>query len=211
MIVVGNFEIAFVHVIKTGGTSVTNALSRSFAGNTRTARTLPGFADWFLGIPLDERNGIQNPDHAPARFVRSYAGKELWDAAATLACVRNPWDLLYSSYRYILGRHDHRLYEKVSRQSFDEFIEFELGSRTYTQWDWISDDNALAVKHVLRFESLRADYAQLAESIGIPEPDLPHLNRSERLVDYRSAYTTRGIEQVASRFDADIQRFGYKF
>jgi hypothetical protein len=210
MIVVGDFEIAFVHIIKTGGTSITDALTTSFGNRARTAPMLPGFRELFLKIPSADRNGIQNPGHAPAKILRQYAGPSAWDACQTVTSVRNPWDLIYSLYRFIGAHPKHPQFEIVKDLTFDQFIEFEFGRRVFSQWDWISENNELLVKHVLRFESLANDYRQLAQCLGISVKELPHLNKSDR-GGYRLAYSQRGMEQVARRFKVDIERFGYSF
>ena len=76
------------------------------------------------------------------------------------------------------------------------------------QWYWLSDDSgACMVDFIGRFESLPADFASLARILGV-RGALPHLKRSETppRADY---YDAESQEIVARYFSTDIEKFGY--
>jgi len=78
------------------------------------------------------------------------------------------------------------------------------------QRDWmIDDDDRVAVSRVLRFESLGEDFDSLAREIG-RDVKLPRLKVSNRR-SYHDYYdeTTAGV--VADVFAPDLEMFGYEF
>jgi chondroitin 4-sulfotransferase 11 len=78
------------------------------------------------------------------------------------------------------------------------------------QNDWICDEGGtLLVDFVGRFERLADDFAEVCRRVG-RRAELPHLKRSAGR-DYRSLYTDETAGIVAQRFAADVERFGYAF
>lgn len=106
--------------------------------------------------------------------------------------------------------------------TFDDFVRLPRDhpggafARLHTdQIDYLSADpgspSALLVDHVLRFESLPADFAALADRLGFPGR-LPHVNASRRSPHhYRDSYTPTTRDAVARRFARDCEQFGYAF
>lgn len=78
------------------------------------------------------------------------------------------------------------------------------------QLDYLGDGDRVVVDRVLRFETLDADFAELARAIGFPGR-LPHVNRSSRASSHHAYYddATRAI--TAARFQRDLERFAYAF
>ena len=64
--------------------------------------------------------------------------------------------------------------------------------------------------HFIRLEHLEEDLVPLQAHLGF-DLDLPHVNRSDRRADYRSAYTEASRARVAQICAKDIARFGYRF
>lgn len=78
------------------------------------------------------------------------------------------------------------------------------------QMDWLTDARGqMRVRFVGRFESLRSDFAHVCEQLGI-RAELPHLKSSER-GDYRRYYDDESAAVVARWFAKDIAAFGYQF
>lgn len=78
--------------------------------------------------------------------------------------------------------------------------------------DWLVDANGnLAVKHVLRTETVQRDLVALRDRyklhITIPEKPVNVSSKS----DYRSFYRSADIEQISHRHAADIGLFEYRF
>ncbi|WP_168028782.1 sulfotransferase family 2 domain-containing protein [Falsiroseomonas selenitidurans] len=193
----------FVHIQKTGGTSVTAA----------------------FGQPINA------PDkHHRADQLRERLGAAVWDSYFTFAFVRNPWDRLVSWWsmidamrprldsgaplnafsRYVLR--SARSFEEFLLHATEEIVE-EGGAKSITrcQTDYLVDSQGrLLVDFVGRFETLEADFSRIAARLPQPPAPLRHMNRSRRS-DYRQYYTPRLADLVAARFSKDIERFGYRF
>lgn len=104
--------------------------------------------------------------------------------------------------------------------NFDEFIErctdevFDRGSRksfAFNQIDYISGpDGSIAVDFVGSFETLAADFAVVAERLGLDGASLPKRNVSPHR-HYSTWYSDKTRTIVAERFARDIAAFDYTF
>ena len=78
------------------------------------------------------------------------------------------------------------------------------------QIDWISDENGrILVDEIIRFENLDSDFNMVLQKIG-KNTTLPHVKRSNR-GSYREYYDPETIEIVRNWFERDIENFGYQF
>lgn len=192
----------FVHIPKTAGNSITAALN-----------SVPGKA---------EELSPKIAKHAKAFEIRALLGATVWDEYFTFSFVRNPWDLMVSSYHWWLQKapsipYHRRHAERVRRLgSFDAFLASPYGSSRINErrgnlFDWLSDGNgSLLVDYVGRVETIAEDWERIRERIDAPLPPLPHVNKSIR-ADYRDYYTPHTRDLIAKRFRRSIEAFGYEF
>lgn len=219
---------AFVHVPKTAGTSVLFAL-RSVLGQERFARI--GVWDE-IGVDVDPASTIHrlrrnfllttlrdySQQHLPATVLRKLVGAEQWNELFSFAFVRNPWDLVVSTYSYARANvaamtdpnFDPDRQELVTRSdTFERFVEMYPGMRGDMS-DMLCDENGeLLVEFVWRFEDLERDFATLCKRLGV-DVQLTIENASEH-GPYRDYYTDRTRRIVERHFARDIERFGYEF
>ena len=79
------------------------------------------------------------------------------------------------------------------------------------QVEWISDaQGRIIVKQVFRFERLNRDFNYLCEKLKLPNKQLPHFFQSER-TDYRDYYNSDTADLIRESFQKDIKKFGYQF
>ncbi|MHC4946986.1 MAG: sulfotransferase family 2 domain-containing protein [Planctomycetota bacterium] len=195
----------FVHIQKTGGSSVKQAIRRHVPDARR-----------FLGT------------HDGAGPGQQELGRR-WNKYFSFAVVRNPWDRLVSWYSMISQvdferRPKHRKnrfwrYVRENSSSFEEFLvnctdvieDFDgRKSILFNQFDYVSDDRGrLLVSFVGRFENLVADASHIFERIGMEGIELPHRTRSKHR-HYRDYYTPATRDLVGERFQRDIEHFGYR-
>lgn len=78
------------------------------------------------------------------------------------------------------------------------------------QLEWITDEyGRIIVDYVGRFEHLEDEFRRICQIIGCTA-ELPHLKRSSR-GDYRALYTAESVDIVCRWFIKDIETFGYEF
>jgi hypothetical protein len=211
------YNFLFVHIAKTGGTSVRDALSPLRWRD-------PYYPIQFLCSRISgltgHRLGIKFPRHSKIIAAREMLPHELFEQLFKFVFVRNPWDLQVSSFHHI-RRERPQLMSHI--ETFEQFIKWKLDpARPYQyhvdtsielQSDYAVDlHGKLLVNFVGRYENLAADFAEACRHIGIKAPALPHRRQAtDRGKDYRSYYTDELRELVATRFRPDIDLFGYGF
>lgn len=210
------YNFLFVHIAKTGGTSVRAALARY---RWRDPYYWPAFLCSRLSGLTGHRLGAKFPRHAKAIAAREMLPRELYDRLFKFAFVRNPWDLQVSSWHHLRRERPSLL---AGIRDFDQFIRWKLDpERPYQyhidtsitlQSDYLVDlHGQLIVDFVGRYERLAEDFETACARIGIRPPRLPHRRRATDRRDYRSYYDTGLAELVGRYFRADIERFGYRF
>ncbi len=195
MVISGKLNCVFVHVQKTGGSSIETALRAADPGASRI-----------------EKGGR----HRTAREVRDGMPAAAWERSFRFAFVRNPWDRLVSWYAMCVQATAPNAFARYvidNVKSFDQFVEEPTGMlerTTRPQCDYLDDaDGTRLVEFVGRYEALAQDFATVAARLGIAAA-LPHDNPS-RHHPYRDYFNDRTRRLVEQRFAADIEAFGYRF
>jgi hypothetical protein len=207
----------FVHIAKTGGTSIRTALAPL---RWRDPLYLPMYICSRLSSLTGHRIGTKFPRHAKVIAAKEMLPVELFDALYKFAFVRNPWDLQVSSFHHI-RRERPRLLQ--GRDEFEAFLrwkldpgrpyQFHLDTSIEQQVDYLIDlDGTIIVDYIGRYERLAGDFAAICERIGIRMPVLPHKRRAnDRTRDYRAYYTPQTRRLVGEYFARDIEVLGYDF
>lgn len=197
MIVSHRARCIFVHIQKTAGASIEDALR---AHDTEVGSSLHA-----------------GRRHMTAREIRGIVPRDTWDAYFKFAFVRNPWDRLVSWYHMCVQVTDPNPFSRYVRDvapTFEDFVTKAttgMGERTTrNQLDYVADERgAVIVDYVGRYETLAADFGHVCRRFGLAA-ELPHVNTSAHR-DYRDYYTAATRDIVAQRFARDIEHFGYAF
>lgn len=216
-----------MHVPKTGGTSIVRALS-----DAGVVMTLCGHGLWDA---LTEREDVEQivsavrrsyritelgtfpQQHLPAAVLKALAG-ERWTSSFSFAFVRNPWDLMVSSYlffkKYVpqtqaagIDRDRAAMLERCD--TFERFVQLYPAMRSDCTEMLCDERGECLIDFVGRFETLERDVRAICERIGI-QVTLPHLLATEH-EGYQAYYTPKTQAAVARHFARDIDRFGYTF
>ncbi|WP_198648537.1 sulfotransferase family 2 domain-containing protein [Cyanothece sp. BG0011] len=208
-----------IHIPKTAGTSLMRALHRN---RYTTVRPYPKYS--LLNI-IRKSKGIDLPAlHAKANDFKVVMGERVWEDIFSFAFVRNPWDLMVSSYFWWLQIAPASRKERVRKQaeeirllgSFSAFINSVYGQNMINdRWgnlvDWIADEQGqIIVKFVGRFENLEVDWQHICKVLDFNDSKLSHRNQSKHR-DYQSYYTDQTRKLIEHRFEWAIQEFQYKF
>jgi len=183
-------NVNFIHINKTGGTSIKKALELP-AGKCK---------------------------HMTAREVIRDIGRDSWGKSFSFVVVRNPWDKVISHYFHRVKTNQTGLGD--GSISFNDWVKLaygEMDPRYYDkplmfmpQLDWIVDDNmSIVVDHVCRFENLEQDFKFVCDKLG-SNASLTCENATSHM-HYRSYYNQESADIVASWFCMDIEEFGYRF
>lgn len=218
MLISHHYRFLFVHIAKTGGTSVRAALKRY--------RWMDRYAPAIVLINLLDqvtrprhRLGCKFPRHAKAIAAREMLPTEIYESLFKFVFVRNPWDLQVSSFHHI------RREKPASLQgvtTFADFVKLKFDPcRPYDymldvsqerQHEYITDlQGRVIVDFIGRYERLQADFDRICDRLGLPRRPLPHHRRATDRDDYRRYYSDEIAELVAEHYRRDIELFGYSF
>ena len=214
MIISPGRNFIFVHIPKTGGTSLALALEERahrddiLIGDTpkakrRRRRLAEVNTDGRLWkhSTLADINGLVSLD-----FVRT---------AFCVTLVRNPWDRIVSYYHWLrVQRFKHPAVETARALGFSDFLQVPeiqnaLSAAHYASYMTAADGEECAQAYI-RLEHFESDAAPFWDHLGF-RLSLPHENASDRDTDYRGYYSQSEADLVARLCQADIQRFGYQF
>jgi len=217
-------KFVFVHIPKTAGTSISRRLFREEHFSLYKAVKKVKFISNYL-FTCQLYALLFTPDlhkHAKAREIRSVVGEKVWNDFYTFAFVRNPWDLMVSSYKWWLQKANiwPHLKEDIDNikkmDGFNSFIRSDYGRKMLNEqygniYDWISDEKGqIMLDYVGRFENLEEDFYSISEEIGLPVKELPRVNVTNR-DHYREYYDDYTKSIVEERFHKTIKLFDYHF
>lgn len=217
MILSNRYNFLYVHIAKTGGTSVRAALRRL---QWKDPYYLAQFICSRLSHMTGHRIAAKLPRHAKIICAQEMLPKEFFDGLFKFAFVRNPWDLQVSSYHHLKRERPHLL---AGHESFEAFTRWKLDpQRPYQyhldtsitlQTDYLIDlHGRILTDFIGRYETLHEDFAHICKTIGVPPIELPHKRQAtDRKKDYRSYYSDDLAELVGKHFARDIELLGYRF
>jgi len=210
-------QFLFIHIAKTGGTSVRAALAR---GRWADPWYWPMFLCSRFSHLSGHRIGTKLPRHAKVIAAKELLPREVFAALFKFAFVRNPWDLQVSSYHHIRRERPQHL---GGHRDFESFLRWKLNPERPPQYhldtsielqtDYLIDlRGQLIVDYIGRYERLEKDFAEICARIGMVAPRLPHRRQAnDRSADYRRYYTDETADLIQRHFAADIERLGYRF
>jgi hypothetical protein len=209
-------DAVFVHIPKTAGTSVHELFSQ--------VSTSVSVADPERRAELTSVRSKGITKHSKAVEYVDRMGRTSWSSAFTFTFVRNPWDLMVSSYVWWLQKapvypHLRPLAATVAQLGdFEAFLRHRIGRICINEFvgnpsEWFMADGEDLVSYVGRVEELADDIGTILDHLGIERaarPELPRSNQSRRR-PHRDYYTQATRALVAKRFRYEIERFGYTF
>ncbi len=214
MIISPGRRFIFVHIPKTGGSSLALALeSRAMRddiliGDTpkarRRRRRLKG-----------ARAAGRLWKHSTLADIAGLVPAEMIEGAFVATLVRNPWDRLVSYYHWLREqRFEHPAVTLARASDFSGFLNAPatraaFAANPYGRYVTLPDGQERCSAFI-RLEHFEQDAAPMWRHLGF-RLDLPHGNASARRRDWRGYYSDRDAALVAAICAEDIARFGYRF
>lgn len=201
------YKCIYIHIPKTAGTSIENAL----LGQSEN--------------PVER--GIT--DHKTAAYYKRKHGP-LFEKYFVFSIVRNPWDRIYSIFSYYTNGGNQRDDLNIVRSIPDSFKGFcrkylRNNRRLYffgkpilwPQYRFLLVKKYLffpswknsPIDYVGRFEKLEEDFNYIADRIKLPYR-LPHVRRNQH-DHYAGKYDSETISMVSAIYQKDIEMWGYEF
>jgi len=209
-------KFLFIHIAKTGGTSVRSALQKY---RWRDPYYAPIWLASKLSSMANHELAIKLPRHAKAIAAKEMLPHEFYDSLFKFGFVRNPWDLQVSSYHHIQRERPNLM---KPNESFAEFLQRKLDPEREWQYhidtsitpqsNYLVDLNGeLIVDFIGHYETLQQDFDHCCKVIGIPRIELPHKRKAGDRLAYREYYTQETQALVEKAFARDIELLGYHF
>jgi len=192
-------KVIFVHVPKTAGNSIFQAL--------------------YSAHPQGHKEVLRYQKFDRAKFKAYYK----------FCFVRNPWDRFVSAYCYLkkggMGRYDIDFKNKYLNHidSFDSFISTMSNDPKYRKsvLSWIhfkpqsfflcNRNGELMVDYIGYYEKLEICYAELCSSLGVAAASNLNIVNDTQRSDYREYYTDQSRSFIGEIYARDVEMFGYEF
>ena len=191
MILSHSKKFVFIHVHRTGGTSLTNLLLKQVPDlqldktQHRTIRTLG------------------------STFIEEHLEFEIF------GFTRNPWSRMLSWY--FLKHRLEPLSLEGEKKRFEHYLENDLALKgqsnqfSYNTLDYFRNQKGAPVKaNIYRYEAFESEIERLCENYDISFDPIEKLN-SSGMQDYRLYYTSMSKQLIAEKCKKDIAYFKYQF
>lgn len=206
-----NRSLLFIHIPKTGGTSIENAFGIYGPWEQENQEILFGL--------------IRSPELIAFKwgsaFLQHLTWQEIqqnWDFSSALrfAAVRNPWARFASVYTNT----DTHLKEtamaagiNLCNLTFDQFVDATDGIahahlRPQIEYITINNDVDQSIK-ILHTENLEKEFKQLCDQLGL-QCKLAWHHTSSKKLPFTQLYSSASWRRIADRYAMDIDFFGYR-
>lgn len=181
----------FVHVAKTGGTSIEKCLIGK---------------DWW--------DINRKTKHLSAQSAK-YIYRNHWDDYFKFSFVRNPWSLMASWYKFRQVEKVYGMGFKTFLLDYNFNLPTSSGEKswmpdTLVQADLLFEKGNPLVDFIGKFENLQEDFDEVCDKIRLQRQQLPHIYKGKHK-HYTEYYDDETREIVAKKYAKDIKYFNYKF
>ena len=231
MIISHKYNYIFVKPKKIAGTSIEIALAKHL-GRKDVWPPLVSYSathdrDRYAITPQNYRGYY---DHLSPDKIKAKVGEKIWNEYFKFTVVRNPWDLVVSSYFWELNKKvslkdyfrvinfrallDYaKDFKKLKRpSSFASFV--KNLPKSYIGTDYYFYPNGKLIANLyLRYENLDSDFKKVCKKLNIPNERLLSLKSRTRKTKrhYSSFYDNETQKIVAEIFKKEVEFFGYRF
>ncbi len=205
------YQTIFIHIPKTGGSSLETVLGIHGRDNRGSVAPAP---EILFGI--EAGRALQ---HLTAAEIKKRISREVWENYFKFAFVRNPFDRLVSEFFWQKNRRQSRAknldFKKFLLEIVAPAVErkkpehlFDDHYRPQNQF-LVDRSNRLLINFLGRFENFQADFEKIRQRLGLTAK-LPRLNQTNHQ-DYRRYYNQETREIVNQLYRSDLKLLNYSF
>ena len=208
-------KMIFVHIPKTGGTSLTLAYEARAKKNDILVGDTPK-----AQRRRKRQQALQTAGrlwkHSTLADIDGLIPATEMDDVFVFTMVRNPWARVLSYHAWLRQQtFDHPAVHLAKATGFPAFLadratQTALEAHHYASYVTLPNGRERCDAFV-RLEHLEEDLAPVEERLGFRLHPLPHFNQSGAARDYRGAYSEADAALVERLLEKDITRFGYRF
>lgn len=190
-----NDDFLFIHVPKTAGMSLSEALLKSLRGSV--IYTVPdGHAEPTYGEEVVNGKRHETLPEANEWFKKNGLDKTVEDFKYLVSMVRNPYDLEISRYHYLRKGHKWDSGHAQDLALAGDLEKFVLGSRWWFEFnDYYEIEGRLPSNlFVIRYETFVQDMKKRFSECYKVDLDIPELNKTTH--GGRKSYLTPSLEKA---------------
>ena len=204
----------FIHIPKTGGTSLALALEARAMSDDMMLGDTPKAVKRRRRLKGGQTRG-RLWKHSTRADLEGLLPKAQMDALFTFTLVRNPWDRVVSYYFWLQCQNfSHPSVGLAKALTFPEFLahpSIQTAFRANPAPHYVTgSDGVERCDLFIRIEHFATDAQPLFDHLGF-ELTLPRANQSDREADWRSYYTSETAAIVADFSAVELERFEYSF
>jgi hypothetical protein len=220
----------FVHIPKAAGTSIEYVFMEDLGLDMANRHAL------LLGENTNKTLGPRRVSHLLAKeYVQQhFISQKLFNSYFKFAFVRNPYDRLYSTYKFRKFI-DYISFDTYIKLKLEKFINSESEGYFFkTQYEYLYDSGKCLVDYIGRFENINDDFNHVLKELNLPQLKLKHHNKSlppsginrrfktfrRIVVDYKTwpflkmngsdkTLSPEAKEIVSKYYQKDFETFGY--
>lgn len=228
MIINHNYKFIYLKSRKTGSTSLEIALSK-FCGpqaiitkispkdeKIRQKMGYPGpqnenvklshysFKDWAHALRYRKFRKFYN--HIPAKRVKDWVPKEVWDDYFIFSFERNPFDKAVSRYYWDLSNMD-------NTPEINNYLK-EIPVNRLSNWEIYGIKDKIVADRVFTYENLQESLKDLRAILRLPEEiNLPKAKAKHRktIKNYNELLNQESQQYIESVCQKEIEQFNYSF
>jgi len=200
-------KIIFVHLVKTGGSSIKEAFSMPWGNHMMVEELFDDSLSSNKKISKGEERHFSSVDEIKM-FKEKIRAR--WDSYYKFSFVRNPWDRVISEIFFNIkrgklkgGEIKKKILNKCKGSSEN------VWNKNYIEW-LINSSGGVDLDFIGRFENLQSDINKICDDISIKRRTLKRLNTSRRK-NYAEYYEKEQMLAVKNTYQKDVDYFGYKF
>lgn len=218
MILSTSHNFLFVHIPKTAGTALTEALGPFGIGSNRSL-----WRSALRRLPVTEApTRAHFRKHESALCIARKLTRPVYDGFHSFTVVRNPFDHAVSHFEFMKEFRIRKVAERIQAMTFEEYLHYRMKKPFWNDtffarqpnqsWFVVDGDGKLMVDRVMYFETLQPDFDRLVSDLSLTGAELRHINRTKAKSDrkpYWDYYDATTEELVRDYYATDFSLFGY--